>query len=504
MPFGFERRNQMTASPIIADCLVDPSLLKEHCLVAGRWVVAVADETQRVTSPLDGSEIARVPHLTLAGIRGAIEAAHEAWPAWRALTAQARGDLLMSWFHLILANQEDLATILTTEQGKPLAEARGEIAYAASFVEWFAEEGKRVYGDTIPSPAEGTRIFVMKEPVGVSAAITPWNFPAAMVTRKVAPALAAGCPVVVKPASQTPLTALALGELAQRAGLPPGVINIITGNARTIGTELTANPKVRKISFTGSTEVGRRLLTDAAVNIQKVTMELGGNAPFIVLDDADLDAAVEGALISKYRNTGQTCVCTNRFFVQAGVYNAFAELLSAKVAELKVGSGFEEGVSQGPLIDTAALTKVKAHVGDAVQKGARILTGGKPHALGGTFFEPTVLAEVTPSMRICQEETFGPVAPLLRFDHISEVLSQANDSPYGLAGYLYGRDIGRILQVAEGLEVGMVGVNTGLLSSAVAPFGGVKQSGMGREGSRYGIEAYLELKYVCLGVDRAT
>jgi succinate-semialdehyde dehydrogenase/glutarate-semialdehyde dehydrogenase len=494
----------MPPAPALADRLTDPSLLKAHCLVGGRWLAAVADETQRVTSPLDGSEIARVPHLTLAGIRNAINAAHAAWPAWRALTAQARGDLLKAWYDLILDHQTDLATILTAEQGKPLTEAQAEIAYAASFVEWFAEEGKRVYGDTIPSPVEGTRIIVMKEPVGVCAAITPWNFPAAMVTRKVAPALAAGCPIVVKPASQTPLTALALGELAQRAGLPPGVLNIITGNAGTMGIELTTNPKVRKLSFTGSTEVGRRLLVNAAANIQKVTMELGGNAPFIVLDDADLDAAVEGALVSKYRNTGQTCVCPNRFFVQAALYNAFAERLSVRVAELKVGSGFEEGVSQGPLIDTAALTKIKAHIGDAVDKGARILTGGKPHALGGTFFQPTVLADVTPAMRICHEETFGPVAPLLRFDHISEALALANDSPYGLAGYLYGRDIGRIFEVAERLEVGMVGVNTGLLSNAVAPFGGVKRSGMGREGSRYGIEAYLELKYVCLGVNGTT
>jgi succinate-semialdehyde dehydrogenase/glutarate-semialdehyde dehydrogenase len=485
--------------PTLADHLTDPSLLKAHCLVGGRWVAAVADETQRVTSPLDGSEIARVPYLTLAGIRNAINAAHEAWPAWRALTAQARGDILKAWFNLIMANQEDLATIMTAEQGKPLEEARGEIAYAASFVEWFAEEGKRVYGDTIPSPTEGTRILVLKEPVGVSAAITPWNFPAAMVTRKVAPALAAGCPMIVKPASQTPLTALALGELAQRAGLPPGVLNIITGNARTIGRELTTNTRVRKLSFTGSTEVGRRLLADAAISIQKVSMELGGNAPFIVMDDADLDAAVKGALISKYRNTGQTCVCANRFFVQAGIYNAFAESLSAAVAELKVGSGFEEGVNQGPLIDTAALTKVGAHVSDAVSKGARVLTGGGPHRLGGTFFEPTVLGDVTLAMRICHEETFGPVAPLLRFDTISEVLQMANDSPFGLAAYLYGRDIGRILKITEGLEVGMVGVNTGLISSAAAPFGGVKQSGMGREGSRYGIEAYLEMKYVCLG-----
>jgi succinate-semialdehyde dehydrogenase/glutarate-semialdehyde dehydrogenase len=494
----------MSATPALADHLTDPELLKAHCLIGGQWIAAVADETQRVTSPLDGSEIARVPHLTLAGIRKAINAAHAAWPAWRALTAQARGELLKNWFDLILANQADLAFILTAEQGKPLVEAQGEIVYAASFVEWFAEEGKRVYGDTIPSPTEGTRIIVMKEPVGVSAAITPYNFPAAMVTRKVAPALAAGCPMIVKPASQTPLTALALGELAQRAGFPPGVLNIITGNARTIGTELTTNPRVRKLSFTGSTEVGRRLLANAAGNIQKVTLELGGNAPFIVLDDADLESAVEGALVSKYRNTGQTCVCTNRFFIQDGVYNAFAERLSAKVAELKVGNGFEEGVDQGPLIDTAALTKVRAHVGDAVEKGARTLIGGKSHPLGGTFFEPTVLSGVTPEMRICHEETFGPVAALIRFRDIDAMLHVANDSPFGLAGYLYGRDVGQIIKVAEGLEVGMVGVNTGLLSNAVAPFGGIKQSGIGHEGSRYGIEAYLELKYVCLGVNCAT
>jgi succinate-semialdehyde dehydrogenase / glutarate-semialdehyde dehydrogenase len=491
----------MPAAPALADRLADPSLLKSHCLVGGQWVEAVASETKRIHSPLDGSEVARVPYLTLAGIRRAIQAAHDAWPAWRALTAQARGDLLEAWFDLMMENQEDLAAILTAEQGKPLAEARGEIAYAASFVKWFAEEGKRVYGDTIPSPSEGMRIIVMKEPVGVSAAITPWNFPAAMVTRKVAPALAAGCPMIVKPASQTPLTALALGELSQRAGLPPGVLNIITGSARTIGTELTVNPLVRKLSFTGSTEVGRRLLSDAAANIQKVTLELGGNAPFIVLDDADLEAAVAGALVSKYRNTGQTCVCANRFFVQTGIYNAFAERLTAAVADLKVGGGFEEGVQQGPLIDTAALTKVKAHIGDAVHKGARVLVGGQTHQLGGTFFQPTVLGDVTPAMRICHEETFGPVAPLLRFDDMDAMLRVANDSPFGLAAYLYGRDIERIVKVAEGLEVGMVGVNTGLLSNAVAPFGGVKQSGMGREGSRYGIEAYLELKYVCLNVN---
>jgi succinate-semialdehyde dehydrogenase / glutarate-semialdehyde dehydrogenase len=491
----------MPDAPALADRLADPSLLKSHCLVNGDWVEAVASETRRINSPIDGSEIARVPYLTLAGIRKAIHAAYEAWPAWRALTAQARADLLKAWYDLIMANQEDLANILTAEQGKPLAEARGEIAYAASFVEWFAEEGKRVYGDTIPSPSEGMRIIVMKEPIGVSAAITPWNFPAAMVTRKVAPALAAGCPMIVKPAGQTPLTALALGELAQRAELPPGVLNIITGNARAIGSELTANPMVRKLSFTGSTDVGRRLLADAAVNIQKVTLELGGNAPFVVLDDADLEEAVAGALVSKYRNSGQTCVCANRFFVQAGIYNAFAERLTAAVADLKVGSGFEAGVQQGPLIDTAALTKVRAHIGDAVDKGARVLVGGQSHPLGGTFFQPTVLGDVTPAMRICHEETFGPVAPLIRFDDIGEMLAIANDSPFGLAGYLYGRDIERIVRVAEGLEVGMVGVNTGLLSSAVAPFGGVKQSGIGREGSRYGIEAYLELKYICLNVN---
>jgi succinate-semialdehyde dehydrogenase / glutarate-semialdehyde dehydrogenase len=486
----------MSAIPALAD----PSLLKSHCLIDGHWVEAVTGETKRINSPLDGSEIARVPNLSLAGIRKAIDAANGAWPAWRALTAQTRGDLLKAWYDLIMAHQDDLATILTAEQGKPLAEARGEIAYAASFIEWFAEEGKRVYGDIIPSPSEGMRILVMKEPVGVSAAITPWNFPAAMVTRKVAPALAAGCPMIVKPASQTPLTALALGELAQRAGLPPGVLNIITGNARTIGTELTTNPLVRKLSFTGSTEVGRQLLADAAVNIQKVTLELGGNAPFIVLDDADLEAAVAGALVSKYRNTGQTCVCANRFFVQGGIYNAFAERLTAAVTDLKVGGGFEEGVQQGPLIDTAALAKVRAHIGDAVEKGARVLIGGEPHALGGTFFQPTVLSDVTPNMRICHEETFGPVAPLIRFDDVDAMLKVANDTPFGLAGYLYGRDLGRIFKVTEGLEVGMVGVNTGLLSNAVSPFGGVKQSGMGREGSRYGIEAYLEFKYVCLNM----
>jgi succinate-semialdehyde dehydrogenase/glutarate-semialdehyde dehydrogenase len=435
--------------------------------------------------------------------RRAIAAADAAWPAWRALTAKKRGAILRKWFELIVANADDLALLMTSEQGKPLSEARGEALYAASFVEWFAEEAKRTYGDVIPSPVASQRLVVLKQPIGVSAAITPWNFPCAMITRKVAPALAAGCPVVVKPAEQTPLTALALAELAARAGFPAGVFNIVTGSAASapvIGGELTSNPTVRKLSFTGSTEVGRLLMGQCAPTLKKISLELGGNAPFIVFDDADVDAAVEGAMASKYRNAGQTCVCANRLLVQEGVYEEFAQKLAAKVASLKVGAGTEEGAQQGPLIDAQALAKVEAHVADAVEKGARVLTGGRRHAKGGTFFEPTVLADVTPAMRCAREETFGPVAPLFKFKDEAEAIALANATEYGLAGYFYARDLARVWRVAEALEYGMVGVNVGLIANEVAPFGGVKQSGIGREGSKYGIEEYLETKYVCLSL----
>jgi len=407
--------------------------------------------------------------------------------------------LMRKWHDLMLANADDLALIMTSEQGKPLTEARGEIAYAASFIEWFAEEAKRVYGDTIPSPASDKRIFVIKQPIGVCAMITPWNFPAAMITRKAAPALAAGCTVVIKPASQTPLSALALAELAQRAGIPPGVVNVVTGGAAAIGGELTSNPIVRKLSFTGSTEIGRQLMAQCATTVKKVSLELGGNAPFLVFDDADLDAAVEGAIASKYRNTGQTCVCTNRLLVQEGVYDAFASKLTAKVAEMKVGNGVDEGVVQGPLIDSKALAKVEEHIADAKGKGGRVLTGGARHALGGTFFQPTVIADATTSMLVASEETFGPVAPLFRFKTEADAIALANATEFGLAAYMYSRDIGRCLRVSEAIESGIVGINTGLISNEVAPFGGVKQSGIGREGSKYGIEDYVEIKYLCVG-----
>jgi succinate-semialdehyde dehydrogenase / glutarate-semialdehyde dehydrogenase len=481
--------------------LRDPALLRDQAYIAGAW--CSGGTTFPVADPATGEVLARVPELGAAETRRAVEAANAAWPAWRALTAKQRATILRQWFDLIMANADDLALLMTREQGKPLAEAKGEIAYGASFVEWFAEEGKRIYGDVIPSPAADRRLVVLKQPIGVCAAITPWNFPNAMITRKVAPALAAGCTVVVKPAEQTPLSALALAELAQRAGFPAGVFNVVTGSAAAapvIGAELTSNPIVRKLSFTGSTEVGRLLMAQCAPTIKKVSLELGGNAPFIVFDDADLDAAVEGAMLSKYRNAGQTCVCANRLLVQDGIYDAFAARLAEKVGTLKVGAGTESGVSQGPLIDTAALAKVEAMIGDAVAKGARILTGGSRHALGGTFFQPTVLANVTSDMRCAREEIFGPVAPLFRFKTEAEAIALANATEYGLAGYFYARDLGRVWRVAEALEYGIVGVNTGIISNEVAPFGGVKQSGIGREGSRYGIEDYLEIKYVCLAV----
>jgi len=478
--------------------LQDPSLLRQQCYLNGQWVAGEA--TFPVLNPATGAELARVPKLGAGETRDAIAAADAAWPAWRGKTAKERGAVLRRWFELMNQHADDLALLMTSEQGKPLSEAKGEVGYAASFVEWFAEEAKRAYGETIPAVAADKRMLVIKQPIGVCAAITPWNFPAAMITRKVAPALAAGCTVVVKPAEQTPLTALALAELAHRAGFPAGVFNVITGDPVAIGGELTSNPTVRKLSFTGSTEVGRLLMSQCAPSIKKLSLELGGNAPFIVFDDADLDAAVEGAMISKYRNTGQTCVCANRLLVQDSVYDAFAAKLAAKVATLQVGEGTEAGITQGPLIDTDALAKVEGHIADAVAKGARVLTGGQRHARGGTFFQPTVLADVTPEMRVTREETFGPVAPLFRFRSEEEAIALANATEFGLASYFYSRDIGRIFRVGEALEYGMVGVNTGLISNEVAPFGGIKQSGLGREGSKYGLEEYLEVKYLCLGL----
>ena len=479
--------------------LRDPELLRQQCYVNGGWIDADEGGTVEVTNPADGSVIGTVPKLGASETRRAIAAAEAAWPAWRALTAKERSARIRRWFELMMENQEDLAVLMTTEQGKSLTESRGEIAYAASFLEWFAEEGKRVYGDTIPGHQADKRIVVVKQPVGVCVAITPWNFPAAMITRKAGPALAVGCPMVVKPASQTPFSALALAELAARADIPPGVFSVVTGSSSSIGGEMTSNPTVRKLTFTGSTEVGRQLMAQCADTIKKVSLELGGNAPFIVFDDADLDSAVTGAIASKYRNTGQTCVCANRLLVQEGVYEAFAEKLAAAVSKFKVGNGLEEGVNQGPLIDAAALEKVEEHIADALEHGARVVLGGKRHALGGTFFEPTILADVTTKMRVTHEETFGPVAPLFRFKDEAEAIHMANDTEFGLASYLYSRDIGRAWRVAEALECGMVGVNTGLISTETAPFGGVKASGLGREGSKYGIEEFVEVKYLCLG-----
>jgi len=483
--------------------LQDTQLLRQQGYIDGAWSAAENGATYLVTNPASGETLAQVADMGAAETRRAIAAANAAWPAWRALSGKERSLVLRRWYELIVAHADDLARLMTAEQGKPLSEAKGEAIYAASFVEWYAEEAKRVYGDTIPSPTGDKRLVVLKQPIGVCAAITPWNFPAAMITRKVSPALAAGCTAVVKPAEQTPLTALALAELAHRAGFPPGVFNVVTGSAASapkIGGELTGNPIVRKLSFTGSTEIGRLLMAQCAPTIKKVSLELGGNAPFIVFDDADIDAAVDGAMLSKYRNTGQTCVCANRLLVQDGVYESFAGKLAERVKQLKVGSGMEEGVTQGPLIDTQALAKVEAHLADAIAKGARILTGGKRHARGGTFFEPTVLADVTAEMQCAREETFGPVAPLFRFQTEDEAVALANATEFGLAGYFYSRDIGRVWRVAEALEYGIVGINTGIISNEVAPFGGVKQSGIGREGSKYGIEDYLEIKYLCMAI----
>ncbi|MGS5087637.1 NAD-dependent succinate-semialdehyde dehydrogenase [Hydrogenophaga sp. A37] len=474
--------------------LKDPSLLPGRCLVDGQWVSGTA--FIEVTNPATGAVIASVPRLGAAETRLAIEGANRAWPAWRARTAKERSAVLAQWYALIMANQDDLALIMTSEQGKPLAEARGEIAYAASFIQWFSEEAKRVYGDTIPAPVASQRIVVTKEPIGVCAAITPWNFPAAMITRKAGPALAAGCTMVVKPASQTPLTALALAVLAERAGVPAGVLSVVTGSARDVGDELADNPLVRKLSFTGSTEVGRSLMARTAATVKKVSMELGGNAPFIVFEDADLDAAVEGAIVSKYRNAGQTCVCANRLYVHSKVYDAFAAKLALAVAQLKVGSGVDADVRIGPLIDDKAVQKVEQHIADAVSKGAKLLTGGQRHGLGQSFFEPTILSDVTQDMLVAREETFGPLAPLFRFETEDEVVAMANDTEFGLASYFYARDLGRVWRVAERLEYGMVGVNTGLISNEVAPFGGVKQSGIGREGSHLGMDDYLVVKYI--------
>ncbi|WP_252346158.1 NADP-dependent succinate-semialdehyde dehydrogenase [Paludibacterium sp. B53371] len=483
--------------------LKDPSLLRQQCYINGEWQDADNGATIEVTNPATGERLATVPKMGKCEAERAVAAAEKAFPLWKKKTAKERAAILRRWYDLMMANQEDLATILTAEQGKPLAEAKGEIAYGASYIEWYAEEAKRVYGDTIPTSQGDKRILVLKEPIGVTAAITPWNFPNAMITRKAAPALAAGCPMVVRPASQTPLSALAIAVLAERAGIPAGVFSVLTGGSSEIGGVLTGADAVRKFSFTGSTEVGRKLIAQCAETVKKVSMELGGNAPFIVFDDADLDAAVEGAMISKYRNAGQTCVCANRIYVQDAVHDAFVEKFVAAVAKLNVGNGLEAGVNQGPLIDDKAISKVEEHVADALGKGGRLVLGGKRHALGGNFFEPTVVTGVTSEMKVAREETFGPLAPIFRFKTEEEAIQLANDTEFGLASYFYSRDLGRIFRVGEGLEYGMVAVNTGILSNETAPFGGVKQSGLGREGSKYGIEDYLEIKYLCLGgIDR--
>jgi succinate-semialdehyde dehydrogenase/glutarate-semialdehyde dehydrogenase len=480
--------------------LKDSRLFREACYIDGAWLAAhKADATISVDNPATGEILGNVPNLGAAETRTAIDAAQKAFPAWSKKTAKERAIVLRRWFDLMMENQEDLARLMTLEQGKPLAEAKGEVVYAASFFEWFGEEAKRVYGDTIPGHQADKRILVIKQPIGVVACITPWNFPLAMITRKAAPAVGAGCTVVLKPAEQTPFSALALAELAERAGVPKGVFNVITGSPKEIGAELTSNPIVKKVSFTGSTEVGKLLMRQSAGTVKKLSLELGGNAPFIVFEDADLDAAVEGAVMSKYRNSGQTCVCANRLLVQDQIYDAFAEKFAIAVKALKPAQGLEPGATQGPLIDDAAVAKVESHISDAQKKGAKIVLGGKKHALGGRFFEPTILTEVTPAMAVAREETFGPVAPLFRFKTEAEAIALANATEFGLASYFYGKDIARIWRVAEALEYGIVGINTGIISTEVAPFGGIKQSGIGREGSKYGIEDYLELKYLCFG-----
>ena len=488
----------MATKTITGVPLADQTLFRQACYIDGAWTTAPG-ATIDVDNPATGEIVGSVPKLGRAETRTAIDAAARAFPAWRRKTGKERAAIMRRWFDLMMANQADLALLMTTEQGKPLTESRGEVAYAASFLEWFGEEAKRVYGDTIPGHQTDKRIIVTKEPVGVVACITPWNFPLAMITRKAGPAIAAGCTVVLKPASQTPFSALALAELAERAGVPKGVFNVVTGSASEIGAELTGNPVVRKLSFTGSTETGKLLMAQCASTVKKLSLELGGNAPFIVFDDADLDAAVEGAIMSKYRNTGQTCVCANRLLVQDAVYDAFAAKLAVAVTKLTPARGTDAGATQGPLIDDKAVEKVESHIADATAKGARVLVGGSRHALGGRFFEPTILTDVTPAMAVAREETFGPVAPLFRFRDEAEAIRLANDTEFGLAAYFYGRDIARLWRVAEALEYGIVGINTGLISTEVAPFGGVKESGLGREGSKYGIEEFLEIKYLCLG-----
>ncbi|MGI2151275.1 NADP-dependent succinate-semialdehyde dehydrogenase [Shewanella oncorhynchi] len=480
--------------------LNDPSLLRQQSFINGQWCDAVSGDTLKVVNPATNALIGYVPNMGQVETEMAIKAAEAALPAWRALTAKERGAKLRRWFELLNENSDDLALLMTTEQGKPLAEAKGEVTYAASFIEWFAEEAKRIYGDTIPGHQVDKRLMVIKQPVGVTAAITPWNFPAAMITRKAAPALAAGCTMVVKPAHQTPFTALAMAELAKRAGIPAGVFSVLTGDAVQIGNEMCSNPIVRKLSFTGSTNIGIKLMAQCAPTLKKLSLELGGNAPFIVFNDANIDAAVEGAMIAKYRNAGQTCVCANRIYVQDGVYDEFALKLSTAVGKLKVGEGINEGVTTGPLINAAAVEKVQSHLIDAIAKGASVIAGGKVHDLGGNFFEPTVLTNVDKSMLVAREETFGPLAPLFKFSDVDDVIKQANDTEFGLAAYFYGRDISLVWKVAEALEYGMVGVNTGLISTEVAPFGGMKSSGLGREGSKFGIEEYLEIKYICMSV----
>ena len=477
----------------------DSSLLREQCYINGQWRDANSGKTVDVTNPANGEVIAKVPFMGAEETREAISAAEVAQVKWRRMLAKERADILRKWYELVIANADDLAALMTMEQGKPLAEARGEVVYSASFIDWFAHEARRVSGETIPQHQGDKRLVVIKQPIGVCVAITPWNFPSAMITRKVGPALAAGCAVVVKPATQTPLSALALCELAERAGLPEGLLSVVTGSSSEIGGEMTSNPIVRHLSFTGSTEVGRLLMRQCSDSIMKVALELGGNAPFIVFDDADIEAAVEGAIISKYRNAGQTCVCANRIYVQEGVYDEFAAKLAHEVSNMKVGDGAQDGVVQGPLIDMSAVNKVEEHIEDAVSKGAKIVTGGSRHELGGTFFQPTLLTDVTSNMKVAREETFGPLAPLFRFKDEAEVIELANDTEFGLASYFYSRDLARVWRVAEELEYGMVGINTGLISTEVAPFGGVKQSGLGREGSTHGIEEYLEMKYLCMG-----
>ena len=480
--------------------LNDPTLFRQQAFIEGQWRDARSGDTIAVTNPANGQPLGSVPKMGAEETREAIDAANRALPAWRALTAKARANILRRWFNLMMEHQDDLARLMTLEQGKPLAEAKGEISYAASFIEWFAEEGKRIYGDTIPGHQADKRLIVIKQPIGVTAAITPWNFPSAMITRKASPALAAGCTMVLKPASQTPFSALALAELASRAGVPAGVFNVVTGSAGAVGNELTSNPLVRKLSFTGSTEIGRQLMEQCAKNIKKVSLELGGNAPFIVFDDADLDNAVEGALASKFRNAGQTCVCANRLYVQDGVYDRFAEKLQQAVSKLHLGDGLQADVTTGPLIDEKAVAKVQEHTADALEKGAKVLCGGKTHALGGNFFQPTILVDVPNNAKVAKEETFGPLAPLFRFKDEADAIAQANDTEFGLAAYFYARDLSRVFRVGEALEYGIVGINTGIISNEVAPFGGIKASGLGREGSKYGIEDYLEIKYMCIGL----